>query len=143
LKEFIKEYITNIFSNCDRKDTIPTIMKEQIIKYYNRKYENDELDKFAKVQKFNQMSNNVSVHAFINRCKFEKRKAKEEGNMGLYESIPNIENSDKFKTIIVDHITVDATGKKIKSYGRMSDRMELLDKAKYLGYRPDVITYLI
>lgn len=143
LKEFIKEYITNIFSNCDRKDTIPTIMKEQIIKYYNRKYENDELDKFAKVQKFNQMSNNVSVHAFINRCKFEKRKAKEEGNLGLYESIPNIENSDKFKTIIVDHITVDATGKKIKSYGRMSDRIELLDKAKYLGYRPDVITYLI
>lgn len=143
LKEFIKEYIMNIFSNCDRKDIIPTIMREQIVKYHNRKYEPEELEKFAKVQKFNQTSNNVSVHSFINRCKAEKQKAKEDGNLGLYEAIPNIENSDKFKTIIVDHITVDAMGRKIKSYNKMSERMELLDKAIYLGYKPDVISYLV
>lgn len=143
LQEFIKEYIINIFSNCNRKDTISGIMKEQIIKYYERKYTPDELDKFAKVQKYNQMKNNVSIHAFIARCRDEKDKAKEEGNNELYELIPNIENSDKFKTIIVDHVSIDATGKKIKKYNSMSAKIELLEKAKYLGYRPDLISYLV
>ena len=143
LQEFIKEYITNIFTHCDRKDTIPTIMREQIVKYYERRYEPEELEKFAKVEKFNQMAKNVSIHSFINRCKAEKEQAKESGNIGLYDAIPNIENSDKFKTIVVDHITVDATGKKIKARDKMSDRKELLAKAQYLGLKPDMIAYLV
>ena len=143
LQDFIKEYITNVFTNCDRKDTIATIMREQIIKYNERKYEPEELTKFAKVEKFNQNAQNISVHKFINRCKLEKAQAKESGNMGLFDAIPNIENADKFKTIIVDHITVDATGRKIKSFNSMSDRKELLTKAQYLGLKPDVVSYLV
>lgn len=143
LQEFIKEYIINIFTHCDRKDTVATIMREQIVKYNQRKYEPEELEKFAKVEKFNQMAKNVSIHSFINRCRAEREQAKLIGNIGLYEAIPNIENSDKFKTIVVDNITVDATGKKIKSLGKMSDRKELLTKAQYLGLKPDMISYLV
>jgi len=142
LREFISEYIARVFKGCNRKDAIVGELKDQIIEYYNRSYTADDLKKFVKVQRYNKDANNVSVKAFIKRCIEDKHKALEDGNLELYEALPSIEHSDKFQTILVDKVVVDYSGRKIKAFTKMSEKIELLAKAVYYGYKPDMVSYL-
>ena len=142
LREFISDFIASVFIRCNRKDAIVGELREQIIKYYNRNYTADELKKFVKVQRYNKDTNNISVKKFIKRCADDKAKALEEGNFELYELLPSIEHSDKFQTILVDKVVVDHSGRKIKEFNSVSEKIELLAKATYYGYKPDMISYL-
>lgn len=142
LREFISEYIARIFKECNKKNTLISSLKDQIVEYYTRTYTADDLKKFVKVERYNKDADNKSVKAFVKRCAEDKAKALADGNLELYEVLPSIEHSDKFQTIVVDHVVVNSYGRKIKSFSKMSDKKELLAKSIYYGYKPDIINYL-